>query len=966
MTQEHITALSISKFLRLPGHTCPENGSGTHVSMNGIKGNFRLPHSSIDSFWDHFLNCPSNEKAKLGIAERPLKFLPVLVDVDLKVREENIPQNLSNSSVVDHDKVEDYPKRVLYGDDEVYTMVRLFQEEIFNIGQGVTAEQLICVILEKPMYKQTTEDAVYVKNGFHLQFPFFFMDKSDIRVHLLARVRKRLTGMFSHLGIDDPKKIVDDASVRNPWLMYGCAKEGGKPYECTEVVSGEWLFEDDSVLDGESKTNECHFLSLTEAFGDTIFYDKEEGEIELKTHDRVQKFLPRILSILQVGKMKGRKVVSLKTNLSAPILESATFTDIVEMSNDLAHLNVEKDLAEARELVKFLSPSRASNYNEWMSVGYVLYNISGGSREALNLWCEWSSQDEKYNETVCIDIWETKIRLRNKPTLGTLIYYAKNDNREKYQEYVNKRQNQRVTNAVNTGGAHNDIAKMLHEMYQTEFRCASIKSKVWYQFRGHIWEPIEEGTYLRAKISDENEGGLLRCFQDQVRHCGQKAASEDDGPTRKMWEERMKGLKNIMKNLKMAPYKNNIMRECSEVFYDRDFTANLNQNPYLVAFKNGVYDLKTHSFRAGVPEDCISERCPINYRTFEKDSEDIQQIEKIMEQMFPDKSVREFFLTVYSEIFVGDNKQKVVLFWTGEGNNGKSMMQIFFEKMLGTLAIKFDTTLLTGKKTGTGTAAPELSRAGPPVRHAVLEEPDRDEQLRCGNLKRLSGSDTYWARDLYEPGKAVREVRPMFTLTFICNGLPEFQSSDKATWNRIRVIPFESEFLTKGYPETYEEQLKQKKFPRDQQFSEKISSWVEPFAFYLLEWRKLQKPWIEPEKVLEATKRYEMLNDKYKVFIDEMVEFGPDEGEEKWFITQSDAFSAMRNWFNACGMSGKMDNKTHTLDAFVKLWGEPDVHNRHKGWFGKRLKTTDLDAQNDYPRENNGDNFGGDGFDDLI
>ena len=962
MTQEHNTASSISNFLQMPSHACPENGSGTHVSMRGRKGNFRLPHSSIDAFWDSFTNCSSVEKAKMGIAERPLKFLPVLVDVDLKVDENDVPQNYgrSQTSSIDHDSVEDYPTRVLYGDDEVYSMVRLFQDEIFNVGENVTPEQLICVVLEKPMYKQAVGDTVFVKNGFHLHFPNFFMNKADIRVHLLARVRKRLSGMFSHIGIDDPKKIIDDASVRNPWLLYGCAKEGGRPYKVTEIVSGDWAF------DEESKSDDCHFLSLTEAFGNTIFYDKEDGEIHLKTHDRVKKFLPRILSILQVEKMKGRKIVSLKTNLSAPILDSPTFTIIEEMSNDLAHLNIEKDMTEAKELVKFLSPSRASNYNEWMSVGYVLYNISGGSRDALNLWCEWSSQDEKYNETVCIDIWETKIRLRRKPTLGTLVYYAKMDSPELYKKYVEKRQDERVTDSVNTGGAHNDIAKMLFEMCRTEFKCGSIKTKSWYQFRGHIWESIEEGTYLREKISDEREGGLLRCFVDQVNNCSKKAASEDDGPTRKMWEERAKGLKKVMRNLKMAPYKNSIMRECLEVFYDRDFTENLNQNPYLVAFKNGVYDLKTHSFRAGVPEDCISERCPINYKRFEQDSEDVRRIERVMEQMFPDKSIREFFLTVYAEIFVGDNKQKVVLFWTGDGNNGKSMLQIFFEKMLGTLAIKFDTTLLTGKKTGTGAAAPELSRAGPPVRHAVLEEPDSDEQLRSGNLKRLSGSDTYWARDLYEPGKAVREVRPMFTLTFICNGLPEFQNSDRATWNRIRVIPFESEFVAKGYPETYEEQLKQKTFPQDKSFAEKIPSMVEAFAFYLLEWRKLEKPWVEPEKVLEATKKYEMLNDKYKVFIEEMVEFGPPDGQ-KWFITQNEAYNTMRVWFGAVGMSGKMDNKQGTTESFVKIWGEPEVHNRHKGWFGRRLKRPDLDAQTDYPPSDvDESNFGGDAFDNPV
>jgi hypothetical protein len=121
-----------------------------------------------------------------------------------------------------------------------------------------------------------------------------------------------------------------------------------------------------------------------------------------------------------------------------------------------------------------------------------------------------------------------------------------------------------------------------------------------------------------------------------------------------------------------------------------------------------------------------------------------------------------------SDIFVGGNHQKVVIFWTGEGDNGKSVTQSIFEKMLGPLAIKFSTTLITGKKTNTGAANPELARAGGGVRWAVLEEPDGDEQINIGMLKSLSGNDSYWARDLFEKGKATREMTPMFKLIFIC------------------------------------------------------------------------------------------------------------------------------------------------------------------------------------------------------
>ena len=140
--------------------------------------------------------------------------------------------------------------------------------------------------------------------------------------------------------------------------------------------------------------------------------------------------------------------------------------------------------------------------------------------------------------------------------------------------------------------------------------------------------------------------------------------------------------------------------------------------------------------------------------------------------------------------------------------------------MLGELAIKFSTTLITGKKGAMGSAAPELARAGGGVRWAVLEEPDGDEEINVGILKSLSGNDSYWARDLFEKGKSTREITPMFKLIFIANKLPGMKYADKATWNRIRVIPFESTFVKPGEPcpLTYEEQLLEKRFPMNTEF----------------------------------------------------------------------------------------------------------------------------------------------------
>ena len=412
----------------------------------------------------------------------------------------------------------------------------------------------------------------------------------------------------------------------------------------------------------------------------------------------------------------------------------------------------------------------------------------------------------------------------------------------------------------------------------------------------------------------------------------QKMANEEDKADEESLKTKLKSIQKMYGNCKSAPFKNNVMNEAMEVFYNRKFKDRLDQNPYIIGFKNGVYDLKLNIFRDGRPDDYVSKCLPINYRDYNMGDTEVEMVTDFLTKVFPDKSVRTYFLDMYSDIFVGGNTQKVVLFWTGEGDNGKSITQNILEEMLGELSIKFDTTLFTGKKTGLGAAAPELARAAPPVRSATMEEPDKQEELNIGYLKKLSGGDKYWARDLFEKGKGTREVKPMFMLTFICNTLPKLKYSDQATWNRIRVIPFESTFIRAGEacPETFEEQLLQKRFPRDAEFAGKIPKMLEAFAWYLLEWRKKVTVRIDPPKVREATEIYRKQNDIYRQYIEECII--KIDGAS---ITIMELYAQFKDWFKEGFPNMSLPVKNDVKEYFEKLWGLP-VSGK---WKSYRIRT---------------------------
>jgi P4 family phage/plasmid primase-like protien len=860
----------------------------THVSLITPKGKFQFNRQTLEDFWEVYCNALYNdfENSVYGIAEKPQQYLPVIVDVDLKAD-------------ADFELIDDS----LYTIDQVKYVISTYQSVLRNSVQDCTSQDLTCVFLQKNLYQQTKNDKVFLKHGFHLHFPYLFLNKNDQEVHIIPRVQESLREhkAFENLGIEDSGSVIDKACCKVPWLLYGSRKsETSEPYKVSKVYN-----------------EDCIEISLEKAFKSYIIMDKKEKIIDIK--GKVQFYLPRILSILPFG----RTTKELRKGLVSPLKEKMKKDR--KVSSSYRKLNLEDSLEMLRKLLPLLADFRAESRDDWLSIGWAIFNITDGDPEGLNIWCEFSSRcDEKYDETVCINTWNSMVK--KDIGIGTIRYFASLDNPTEYKKFKEEQSNKHIIESLE--GSHNDVAKALYEEYGDEFVCASYTNKLWFQFKNHKWEQIEDGVTLREKIS----GSIVNRFNEARKALCDIEVKENDKSKQAMYASRLKQINKMIVSLKNSTYKNSVMKECCEIFYDPKFAERLDTDGFLIAFKNGVYDLRLNIFRPGRPEDYLSKSMPINYVNFSECDERVQEVYTFLEQVFPDKSIRRYFMDISSDIFVGGNHEKTVVFWTGEGDNGKTVTQTFFEKMMGKLAIKLDTNIITGKKRIAGSAFADLARAGGGVRWAVFEEPDGDESINSGALKKYSGNDSFYARDLFEKGKDGREIQPLFKIIFICNKLPIIKYADKAVWNRVRVLPFESTFCrpSNPAPESYEEQLRQKRFPMDKSFSTKIPNLVEAFAWVLLQHRfkyfgMARVP--EPEKVLSATNKYQKQNDIYRQFVEECIV-----EDEKAYIVLGLLYNAFKEWYRESMPNHTVPIKNEVEEYFSKLWGYPLEGKRWKGY----------------------------------
>jgi P4 family phage/plasmid primase-like protien len=854
-------------------------------------GKFKIERGYLEDFWKIYCDAVyTNPNLICGVSEKPNEFLPILVDMDLEIK---------------YDPDIDLEQK-LYTLDEVKVIMSVYQKVIKEISKDRKTRDCVCLLLEKSSPYKSGER---IKGGFHLHFPRLWIRNCDHDLHIYPRVVKYLNdeypNLFSRLKEPNTGDLVDKKVCNKHWLLYGGSKsETSKSYKFTQAF--------------DHQGNE---ITLKDVMDDYKLFDTSETEIKID-NDSYQYYLPRILSIHP----SERRPIRMKVNLEC--ISKATMSTAQERTNFHESIDYNEAVALAQDLMPMISPWRADAYDDWLEMLFVLYCIGDGCQEVLDLAIAFSARtsNNNFDEAYCVHQWQ-KITNTHKYSIGTLRYYAGQDSPKEYEQWKKKQASSRIKDSLQ--GGHNDLAKMLHDCYGGVFVCASLKEKAWFEYKNHKWKQIEHGITLKQKISVE----LVDRFRDEARKVFSNLSDEggcpdgENGPPKAV-----KLINTIIKNLKSAPFKSHVMTEASEVFYNDDFLERLDSDPNLIGFTNGVFDVKTMVFRNGKPEDYISLSTGYDYKNYNEDDAEVLEVKDFLIKVFPDPILRRYFLEYAAQLLKGGNMRKTFLCMSGDGDNAKSVTIELVEQSLGKYAVKLPTTLITGKRTQSSQACPELARTHG-VRFAVLQEPNNKDVINLGILKELTGNDSFYARNLFKEGK---EIKPMFKLALICNVLPSLPCDDPASWNRIRVLMYESRFPknTEEVPKTFEEQMIKKVFNRDSNFNEKLPQMKQAFMWMLIQVYKeisINGLTEEPEKVKEATAIYRRNNDVFLQFVSEVIMT-----DNEASLSLSEAYSAFQQWFRDSLPNVKIPIKNDLREDLLRRWGPASESMR---WPGVRIRT---------------------------
>uniref|UniRef100_A0A6C0CS02 SF3 helicase domain-containing protein n=1 Tax=viral metagenome TaxID=1070528 RepID=A0A6C0CS02_9ZZZZ len=753
----------------------------------------------------------------------------------------------------------------------------------------LTQEHTYAYVMEK---SNPTEYKGKLKDGIHIIFPEVLVCHK-FQHFIRHRILSEANTLFEGLPLTNPfENIIDEAIIdRNNWQMYGSCKPECETYIVTKIY--QYNINESQLLEVElpcanKQLDWVERLSMRKQ-GVSMSYRNEKK-------DEIEEFI--------------RVILPSKINRRKDSLHQQIFGNAINLIKTTI---CDEELDIARRLVKCLNKARAENYEDWIKVGWTLRNID---YRLLENWVMFSQVSNKYVSGECEKLWD-HMRI-DTLSMGTLRYWAKKDNPTEYEKIDEDNVLVLIDRAAGTKGADYDVANVVYTMYKHQYRY-TVKD-VWYVFREdkHRWECSKDGLQLRKIIYQL----ICQKFMNRSTHWNQQSILHPDDEER--CQTKSKSCLEIAMKLKKAGFNDSIIKVCKVLFTDPKFEELLDSRPHLIGFENGVYDLRLHEFREGLPDDYISFCSTRHYIAYNPQSTETKEIETFMSQVFTNSVIRKFVWDVFASILDGGIRHEKFYIFTGCGSNSKSKLLELVQKAVGDYYCILPISLLTQKRAASNSAQSELERTKG-RRFAVMQEPSEGEKLNIGLMKELSGGDTILCRGLF---KEPIQFKPQFKMIMTCNELPEVPSDDGGTWRRIRVIHFDSKFIETPDPNN------SKEFPIDTELGDNFDRWADTFLSMMIQHHKQNdlKNIIEPMEVRIATESYKKNNDIIGQYISERIV--QDEETDDVVMLQA-AYTDFKIWVTQNVPKGKRIPDRMQLRAYMeRFYGAYPTDG--KGWRGLR------------------------------
>lgn len=297
----------------------------------------------------------------------------------------------------------------------------------------------------------------------------------------------------------------------------------------------------------------------------------------------------------------------------------------------------------------------------------------------------------------------------------------------------------------------------------------------WLAWDGCRFAPDECRARLLAQLFTERQ---LKAAAADLQQAAGAAAQDAENTELAAQAKRAKDVYAFVKRCRQTNGINHLLTEAKP--HLAVAVDDLDADPFSLNTPAGIVDLRTGELRAPDP----AARCT-KVTAVAPGSDGAELWQGFLGTITcGDAELANYLQTVAGMAVLGKVYTETLLIATGDGGNGKSTFFNTLARVLGDYSTSINPALLlTGNRGNVGAEVAVLRG----VRLALAAETEEGQRLESSTVKRLCSTDRIAANPKY---MTPFTFTPSHTLLMFTNFLPRVGSSDRGTWSRLTVLPF--------------------------------------------------------------------------------------------------------------------------------------------------------------------------------
>lgn len=423
--------------------------------------------------------------------------------------------------------------------------------------------------------------------------------------------------------------------------------------------------------------------------------------------------------------------------------------------------------------------------NDWFQIAGILKH----NEYEKDIWLKYSG---KISKTMTASRKWDAISVSNNThmVIQGLINIAKKYNFEGYVSWRKRNKSYYVSKdeVLNPLSMCKKITEELSEILK-------LCKEKWYMLKNNFWQ--QEKTpdlYITEEIIK---------YIDFTQHINALKIKKCKCDTEEEQEEKKKLIKEQEEfyktyNLVQKPaYMNTIIKYLKTELIDNKLEEKLNVNKGKIAFKNGIWDLKTKTFREGIRwDDYLTTTIDYNYNEYDYNETKDDFVRGVLKKILNNNEEHlNYFLSLIGYSLTGESSNQKALYFmidklNGKGDNGKSFFFELLTVLMPNYVYNTAGTFLELKNTK---CHKQLERMK--GKRLVWIDEQTKNKIKTELVKQVSNGKKIENEVMFGTSE---EINILFKLFVISNHIPNIEADEDAVYNRYKQISFSSHFDRSG------------------------------------------------------------------------------------------------------------------------------------------------------------------------